>query len=251
MRLFIKCIYTFYILASTSCVSSQLKNSNKNTQVIEYVVQNYPIHGEEFSKPIMTFKDKVWYKDSMAIESVSSLNIASGSKNNSTQSMEVLYYRFSNLRNGSVYEYKNFSDTAKLLREYSYNDTVQVIGGWNFKYLRKWNYNEPPETLQDTLINKIKYKRIGFSWQTQEPRIAYVAICYFRCDKIGTIFNLDPFLSKTVGCPLVKMHSFPTSMKTGLHFTQEIIFLANSFTPKERTVFNKWEKYALSHPVDK
>ncbi len=236
------------LITFTTCMTGNIKHSNNNTQVVEYKSQFYDTVGNGFSKPFMIFKEKIWYKDSMAIESVSSQNIITDTNMKTTEQLIIIHYRFSDLRSRLVYEYKNFSDTAAIIQKYSYDDTIPILGGWNFKWLRKTDYNGTPEALPDTNIDNISYKRIRLSKIT--PDNSYAVICYFRCEQKGTVFNFDPSLSEKVGCPLVKKYYFSLSQK-GKANSSEINFLSNRFTTEELKVFDAWEKNIKQYPVSK
>jgi hypothetical protein len=196
----------------------------------------------------MIFKEKIWYKDSMAIESVNTQSIVSDETNKTTDGVIVTHYRFSDLRKKIVYEYKTFSDTAKIIRKYSYDDSVQILSGWNFKWVRKLDYNGTPGNLTDTIIDKITYKRVRVSTGTQAN--PFEMICYFRCDKKGTIFTLDRAISEMVGCPMVKKYSF-SLLKRGKAASTEVDFLADALTKDELKVFDAWVKNIKKYPVNK
>ncbi len=235
-------------LLFSSCKNSDSKSKSLETPlVIEYVMNIYEPLDSGQLKLSMNRKDKVWYRDSLAIESVSKVHIISD-KTGTRQDLQLLYYRFSDLKKNWAYEYDSFSDTAKLLRKYSYNDTVQVINGWNFKFKRKWDYNGNPEILPDTTVDGVLYKRARLMRGPQtDPNIA---ICFFRCDKNFQIFVLDSFLSEMIGCPFVKgFISSPSKKEVSL--SNEIVFLANEFTPAEQKVFDAWEKNIKKYTIVK
>jgi hypothetical protein len=242
----ISSLFILIIITFTSCASGQPAASVKNIQVVEYITQHYEPAANDLSNPFWSFKDKIWFKDSVAIEEVRQLNIHENAKGIKSQEYAIRHYRFSDLRKGVVYEYKSFSDTATLIWKYAYRDSVQVIGGWGFNYVRHGDGTY--EILSDTVIDDISYKRAKVSRGTKE--LPYIIICYFRCDKKGTIFNLDPFLSDIIGCPLVKIYNF-SPVKKGLHITSEVKFLPDTLTSEELKVFAAWEKYANENPVNK
>ncbi|MEQ1676374.1 MAG: hypothetical protein ABL876_06730 [Chitinophagaceae bacterium] len=230
-----------------ACLSSSPVAKSSSTEVIEFRTQSYDTIGNQFSKPFMVMHQKAWYRDSMAIEEVSSINIISHYKSSRTETVGVMYYRFNDLRNRFVYEYKTFSDTATLIRKYAFSDTVPIAGGWNFRFDRNIDYKGIPDILSDTLIDKISYKRIQFPTGTKE--YPSTSIHYSRCDKKGTVFNTCPLLSKKMdGCPVVKSFTFSLVQK-GPAYSSEVNFLADRFTPEEEKVFNAWQKFARMSPI--
>ena len=240
--------FVLNIIAFTSCVSGRPISSGKNTEVIEYITQHYQPDAKDLSTPFWIFKDKAWFKDSMAIEEIRELNIQEAANGKTTQEYIIRHYRFSDLRKRAVYEYISFSDTATLIRKYSYSDSVQVIGGWGFNYIRHLNYQGIVEKLPDTVIGDKDYKRTIISRYVND--LPYTIICYFRCDKKGTIFNMDPTLSKTIGCPLVKLY-WSSPIKKGLHMSTEVNFLSDTLTVEEIKVFTAWGNNANDNPVIK
>jgi hypothetical protein len=241
----------YYLLISfvifASCVSVKHKNSIKRTEVIQNRFQQFTSASNDLSKPILDFNEKVWYKDSMAIEEVRYQNVVTDSKNNTSVDYPIRNYRFNDLRKRTVYEYKSFSDTAAIIKKYSLDDTsIKLASGWNFKHFRNWGYDNVDKNLSDTVIENVTYKRVQL--RRTMLNFKYIMICYFRCDKKGTIFNLDEGISKITDCPLVKYYHIPLQKK-GLNLFSEIIFSADKFTKEEQKVFDAWKKYANSNPL--
>jgi hypothetical protein len=240
--------FLLIIISITSCVSGKPVASfkGKNIQVFEFITKHYEPAATELSKPFWDFKETIWFADSFAIEEIRQLNILEDSKGITCQSYDIRHYRFSDLRKQAIYEFARFNDTATLIRKYSYGDSVPVVGGWGFNYTRHWDYQGTTEAMPDTAIDNVAYKQAKIFRTVNN--IPYIIFCYFNCDKMGTVFNLDPDLSKTIGCPLVKIY-WSTPQKKGLHMTSELNFLSNSLTKEEQKVFTAWEKYAKENPV--
>lgn len=232
-----------YILIGVFCFLSSCTNKiflfNPKTEVVEYVTKHYKPDSRDLSTPFWEFKERIWVSDSFAIEEVRYINIEEDGYGKEKQSFSILHYRFSNLKKGWIYEYKNFSDTATLIRKYSYSDTIKVVGGWGFNYPRTGLSRENLINIQDTDINNASYKRLIVNRMDKD--IPYTTICYFSCNKKGTIFSLDYSLSKIIGCPLVKIHNF-SPLQKGLHITSEILFIRDYFLENEQKVFNAWKK---------
>lgn len=232
----------------SSCLSGPPPVTGKTMEVIEFTTRHYLPADTVLTNPFWDFTSKIWFKDSFAIEEVRQLNIEEGSKGVTCQSYDVLFYRFNDLRKGFIYEFSQFKDSAKLLRKYSSHDSITSIGGWGFHSIRHWDYQGITERMSDTLINRTLFKRAKIYRSVKD--IPYVIFCYFNCDKNGTVFNMDPDLSKSVGCPLTKIY-WSTPQKKGLHMTSEVKFLADTLTAEESKVFAAWEKFAQKNPVEK
>jgi hypothetical protein len=231
-----------------SCTSGQLVVSDTSAGLIELNIQLYDTVGNQFSKPVLSIKDKVWYKDSIVIEEVHSIKIVSSSSQPATQEIILENYRFNDLRTRMVYEYKHFADSAKITRIYSLDDTTKIYGGWDFKFKRKLEYQGSPEGLSDTIIDQIGYKRVKLKSAIKYN--PFFMICYFRCDRKGTMFDIDPPLSKMIGCPLVKIITF-SPIKQETPSSSEINFLSETLTKEELKIFDAWERNAKNNPVNK
>lgn len=240
--------WVFICIFFISCGGKKASVSEKiRTEVIEYKLYHHNPAGDETSLIFSPSIEKIWYRDSMAIETVSSGHTFID-KNGIREENSILWYRFNDLRSASVFEFKTFTDTARLIRKYSYLDTsIQIISGWNFPYKRKWVYRGDPESMADTVIDNISFKR--FRLHTGSVKMPAIMICYFRCDKKGTIFTHDPYLSQLAdGCPLTHLYYYPV-LKKGLHITADVRFVSDSFTAIEEKVFDAWAKYAKENPV--
>lgn len=236
------------LLIFLKCSTNSVKKTPvKETAVINYITKHFRSDKSETFLPGFVMPEKIWYQDSFAIETVSGLFINSDSKG-TTQEVKVRFYRFSDLRSWSAYEYDSFSDTSKLIRKYKYSDTsIHLNGGWGFNFKRKWVYNDKPEPMSDTIINKVYYKRLRLNRDTGER--ANIAICYFRCDRNDRVFIYDSLLTERMGCPLTRVDNYPVSGR-GVAFSLETDYLTDTFSAPEQRVFNAWLKYAKENPVE-
>ncbi len=83
-------ILTIGFLPLYSCVSNQ---SPAKMEVIEATVQLFENSINEFAVPIMNHKQKVWYKDSMAIEEVSMVFTNTDTANITTHEIVILNFK--------------------------------------------------------------------------------------------------------------------------------------------------------------
>jgi len=216
-------------------------------RVIEVKGQIFDTSGNQFTKSLQSFPFKIWQKDSFVIEEVRVIRMVSNL--NKTETEFVLdRYRFNDLRKRQVYEYLHFSDTAKSIKKYSLDGEIKVIGSWNFQNKRRFDYKGKPENLPDTTIDGIKYQRLRLN--IDKIKNVFLVDCYFQCDRNENFFTLDAELSKTIGCPLVKVFSY-SPMKNDQPSSNELKFLADTLNDEELKVFAAWEKYARDHPVSK
>ena len=234
----------FILVIAFSC--SSVRNGVADIEVINFETIIYDLSQDSSIVPALTIQQKVWRKDSLAIEEVKSLKIVSDDKG--TRQTTVLEgFRFNNLRSKTVYEYKTFSDTATLSRKYFLDDSsVSIQGGWNFRFKRNVEFSKSPEHLNDTLIDRVIFKRLRVYVKNSKIFMD----CYFRCDKKNTFFTHDLLLSKKVGCPLVKFLTYSPIRKNPGQ-SAEISFLSDSLTNEELKVFDAWEKNLKKYPVNK
>ena len=237
------------ILVWCLVVPRDLQVERSSQGLAEFVIKIYDSTPTNIAKPIETMVVNIWYKDSVAIEENSMMRFKSDSRNGTRRWIEILNYRFNDLRDSVIYVYRNFSDTARLISKYAFDDTsIKKVGGWGFNQIRKMNYAGDPQPLSDTTIEEINYKRLRV--YTERDNVRYKATEYFRCDKRNSIFTFDPYLSKKVGCPCVK---FINQMPDDSHgaLVTEVNFLRDSLTTEELRVFNSWEQYAKENPLRK
>lgn len=222
----------FFILTScnsqrhlTHCevINSYLKFYNKETKTYEASSIYWPIN-------------KIWYSNNFGIEETWGINIRQDTNGTEYRKVELMYYTAIDFRNRIAYSFSSFSDTARILDSYSFKDTTAIRGGWNFREPRSWPRQGAPVFIADTIIDNVVYKRIKMIKETTEW------IGYLRCDKEGTVFMYDIDLSKSLGCPIVRVDQVPTDQDEFRAVSSTIEFLADKLTPEEQKVFRVWRK---------
>ena len=190
---------------------------------------------------------RIWYKDSLAIEEITYLYISKDSLGREIRTLKTDHYTFVDLRSRSFYDYSTFSDTAKFVKKYTQPDSVTIFGGWNFYASRIIPVTEPPKDISDTIIEGINYQRVKFI-NRREGVSNPVLIAYLRCDKKGTLFQIDKEFGDKKGCPIVRYEELPTD-KNPFANAGEILFVADTLSQEELKVFAAWEKNAKDNPV--
>jgi hypothetical protein len=215
--------------------------------VVEFVIKLVDPSAPANAEPLWTVPVKIWYNDSMAIEEVATLHFITDSKNNTTQRIDINSYRFVDLRKRSIYVYKSFSDTAAIIKKYSFDDkTAETGGGWQFNTKKDSDYIGEHERLTDTTIADVKYSRIKLKRKWNE--LFFFSTLFFRCDILKSPFTFYSQLSQQIGCPAVKFLSeYPNHKKFST--LEEINFLRNQFTPDEMNVFSVWARNAADQPL--
>jgi hypothetical protein len=222
--------------------AQQTRNTAATSGLVEYTSKMLDTIWTDSTKPVWAVPVKIWYLDSMAIEENASLNFITDSNNKTTIRIDILNYRFNDFRNKTIYVYGSFSDTATMIKKYSFNDTtVRIVGGWGFNHKREHDYIEGPQSMTDTTIEKVTYQRIRLK-REREGHIYFTQL-YFRCDSPTSLFTFDTRLSNKTGCPCVKFYS-EFSNNRNVYSLREIEFIRDSLTNNELNVFKVWEQNA-------
>lgn len=192
---------------------------------------------------------KMWYKDSMVIQEAHHIYQNEDEYHNITWSVVVEKYKFADLRTREIYEYYTFSDTSKLIKRCTPEDTGCTRETWVF-WTEKHGFmpNDKPESMNDTLIGGVKYQRVRFTKKvdTEKGKVEYSIIGFLRCDLKNAILMYDKPFSKKMGCALVRFedHYFPPVYPSDYG---ECEYLSQKLTQEELKVFNSWEKNAKTY----
>ena len=218
----------------------QADSTQAFTGVVEFSIKLVNPKAPVNSRPVWSVPVKIWYRDSLAIEEVATLQSFTDSKNNTKTTIAVKNYRFVDLKKRLIYVYDNFSDTATMLKRYSFTDTtVETVGGWQFNTKKDSDYVGEPEKIADTTIDGQIYKRLKLTRRL--TGVDFYSTLFFNCNARRSPFLFYPALSKQIGCPAVKFLSeYPNHGK--LSTIEEIKFLRSEFTPVELRVFQSWAK---------
>ena len=229
-----------YNLTSCGC-----QNKGISFGIVRVKIQIFDTITTPLLKPLLATDYRIWYKDSLVIEEIKLIRFMTDTAGKKSTDVTVTHYTFVDLKSKSFYDYKNFSDSAGMVKKYSQPDSIPVNGGWNFYFKRDVEYIGSPQIVDDTIMSEIRYKRVKFN--TQKGKNVYISIGYFRCDKIGSMFKFDYSYSDKMGCPLVKIDEFPVTK--GNRMGAEIDFISDTLSEKELKVFDSWEKNEKKYPV--
>lgn len=185
---------------------------------------------------------KIWYKDSMVIEEISGIYIKTDTAGQEWRKVEVLHYTFIDLRSRSFYDYITFSDTARIIKQYTQPDSLGVPGGSFFYVPRDLTITEPVQVFTDTVIENIIYKRIKFSNGNRS------SIGYLQCDRKGTLFQFYKLYGEKVGCPMVRIDDLSTP-ESPISTSSQVDFVIDHLTQEELKVFSAWERNAKRNPI--
>ena len=238
--------FLFFVFLIIACRS---QNNFKNGGVIEHRVRIYDSTRQGYLNEFIAPDMKIWYKDNLVIEEIKTVKITDTSEG-ITKEVNVAYYLFIDTKSKVFYNYSSFSDTAKILNKYSQADTMEIpgLGGWRFYASHDLNAIESPRFLADTTINYIVYKRVQLIVKGKNTLTTVIG--YLRCDKKGTMFQIDKNFSKKMGCPMVRV-DYLASPQDPLSVSTEIVFINDSLSKAELKVFEAWEKNMKKYPVSK
>lgn len=247
MKFIIAALGIIFFLAK-SCIIGQNMKKGHDVEVIDRSFRMYAHEDTLLRRPFWPTTERIWFKDSFAIEQVRQIKIDEDGKGRQTTTYPVLLYRFTNLRTAEVYEYKSFSDTASLIRKYIYSDSVKSTGGWGFYLYRGLSDSTSIRYLPDTVINGTKYGHAFFT--RRMSGIDYNIDGWFLTEKRATHFSLDQASYRTTGIPMVGYHLYPQGPR-GLNAISEVTFIADELTALEEKIFTTWVMYAIRYPVKK
>lgn len=189
--------------------------------------------------------DNVWYQDSVGITQISIIrSIQDDTKD--TVFPETVGYRFVDMRKKWAYEYKSLSDTAQITKKYAKADSASNIGGWNF-YRRSSIKFDSLQFVNDTSINGITYLKHRYVQYFQGRKL--VSEILSRCDKKGSLFQLDVGVSNATGCPMVKGSELTPDGRF-IVSSSDIEFISKEIPDSVQKVFAAWKRNVSKHPVE-
>jgi hypothetical protein len=238
-------ITTAILFNLASCISMGQIDKPDKAEIVQLKTNFYNLDG----KPRFTDIMKIWYKDSVAIEKINRTNIVTDTANITTISYTVLLYRYVDLRSKTLYDYENFSDTAKIINKAVLPDLAMKDHGWSFYSNKISQIQGIPESISDTIIDNITYKRAKFNFLHDDPGKGFM-IGYFRCDGKGTMFSLEKSYSRKLNCTMTKFFDFRYGKKVP-YASKEVDFISDTLTKEDLNVFESWEKNEKKYPVFK
>lgn len=210
--------------------------------VLNLKTEFYDSNGE----PTILMPTKTWYQDSAAIEEVVIISRATDTAGRTTVSYPIESYKYIDLKNKYWAEYKTFSDTARITRSGVLSDSLFIGHGWAF-HINGLQMKSEPEVLADTVIGMVKYMRIKFEKLKSKRTDTYV-IGYLRYDNKCKLFSLEKKFSSKVNCTMTRYDDFREGSLKPFAST-ELEFLSDTLSENELKIFDAWERYARSNPV--
>jgi hypothetical protein len=239
-RFFITLIFLF--ITSTLCLS-QRKNKDNGVLVLKSRV--YDTLTNSFI-PQKYWRDiKLWFYDSTVIQEGSLIEITEKNGIESVQS-KVTHYTYIDLRRMVTYNYKHFSDTAICYGFSSLNDSLSISNGWDFLSKKQIISSENRQSLPDTVLDRIRFKRYTSSAMMLNNNLGEVRVTntlYMSCNKkFNPLFSFERPFNETINCPVVKSSFIDHFFK--VHIFKELDYLPRRLNKEELKVFEQWKKNA-------
>lgn len=198
----------------------------------------------------VTYTDilKIWYRDSSVIEEINRIGTITNGSGVTRTEYTLILYRYIELKSKTLYDYKSFSDTAKIIHKAILPDSMMLDYGWTFYSDKIIKIKGEPEALTDTTIDNLNYKRAKFSFERHDPKKNFL-IGYLRCDRKEILFSLEKRYSRESNCTMVKFFDFKVGRERP-YASQEVDFISDMLTSEETKVFDAWERNAKQNPMD-
>lgn len=228
-----------FVFAFIGCIA-QTKRSHMGVVSVGFRLY------KQVATPSFRQNHKVWFKDNWVIKEVKVTKFKTDENDKQTVEEAVQYYLFANLDSNFFYEYGTFSDTASLKRKFFENETTKVTDATELYFKKNIDYTGVPESLNDTIVEDIVYKRIKFRTKLGEDDVFTIA--YFRCDIENPLYVVNRYSG--LNCPIVKVYDYPPDFSRPIE-SLEVKYLSDTLTAEEIKVFNAWERNEKNNPVKK
>lgn len=192
----------------------------------------------------------ILFKDSLIIEEVMGMNLSTNEFGVKTIEIYPERYTFINMRNKSIYEFSNFSDTAKLIDSYTEKNSKGKFNWLFYKYSDSVNFNEISK-LTDTVMDSKNYSRFIISnSQIQNKKLDYTILTryYTDCNEKDIFLTLHKRISENTKCAVLQSDVIYVDAKILYH--HNLVKKATTLSSEELKVFDAWEKYSYKHPVE-
>ncbi len=237
------CIISFISssLIFLSCSSS--KSQEIKQGIIQQKTQFYNTNGEV----TFTHYIKLFFKDSVSVQEIRGVTTITDTANKKTVTYPLLFCRYIDLRSKALYDYETFSDTASIIHKAILPDSLMLDGGWSFYSEKAPIIQGTPETIPDTVINNINYKRAKFIFSWTDPKKTYL-IGHFICDGRGDMFSLEKAYSRRQNCILVSFFDYKVNSVKPFA-SVELSFLSSILSKEELKILDTWERNAKNNPI--
>jgi hypothetical protein len=220
----------------------------KNCGLIALKLREYSKDSAKYIR-LPQFRDRTsWYKDSFVIQEVNYIFQESDGHGNYNFTVTVDRYKFIDLRTRDIFEYKNFSDTARIIKKCAPGDSSCIRECWRFWDNPDLMQQGTLKKISDTTLDGITYKRVENKQivQTEKGELEFYQIGYFRSDLKNPLFKFNIPVSNRLGYPMVRYDAFFVPDAYPLQYV-ELEYFPRKLTPEELKVFAAWERNAKNY----
>jgi hypothetical protein len=234
-----------YLLATILLSGCYSKKQIYNSGIVVYKQRIRSLESSEEHTLDFARDARILFRNNFVIEERSAASFETDSTGKTTVKTSIDRYTFINLLTKEHYVYRNFSDTAIPIRNFSHPDSIKADGGWDFFNLKKAIFDTGGTRISDSIMKGVRYKRIikdtAYTSNSAKDTVRHIA--YLRCDKKNTFIYLQKQLSELHGCPTVRTDWI--NLKTKAIASFEIEFVSDKINSEENKVFDAWERKAI------
>lgn len=239
-------IFFSALLFLTRCTVAKMANSNKEGVVLItttfYNTLREPFDSSSNSKLLL----RKWFKDGFLIEEVRVWQINKDLQGHTTNQFALKGFVFKDIKRGRAYEFLHFSDSAKPVLSFDIKDSVKLVGGTIYRPASTQPFfsTKLPYSLPDTVINQIRFKRLGQTVLLDEMNTC-TDVYYLRSD-LGdfflNLFNINNEINNASPWKAVKVIRKPSLESEKLVIAYEISEISSQLSSEENRVFEAWKK---------
>lgn len=202
-------------------------------------------YSQESGKVVDSVYFRIWWDGNQSIQQVPLILFEEDSAGNRKDTVLIDHYSFLDSKKNVCYNYKQFSDTAKILKAYSNIDSVDIGGGWNYLTKQRLRFDKAFRQ-GDTIINGENLQRLSAHRSEGKNHIDF--FMYMNCDmELGNV-RLYKHLSDSIGCTIVRNDTY---VNDKIYTSKQLLFVSDKLTADEIKVFEAWSKNVNQTPCKK
>lgn len=210
---------------------------------IQFITRLYDTAGNQRASDTIT----IYYRDSTLIQHITAAVTTLDFNGAATVSHPTLFCRYLDLRQNAEYDYKTFTDTATLISKSVLSANAIKQYGWPFNTEEALAITGEPESITDTTMEGVYYKRFRFTLANHNPRTEY-SIGYFNCIVGHTMLSIEKTFSRKIDCNLVKLYDYAAGIGQP-YGSMEMKPVTDELSAGVTKIFDAWQQRAKIEPV--
>lgn len=233
------CLYFLLIFSLIACIPN--KKISQGSVLAVTLLRN-PANNEFVSTESYFPDTRFLFYGDYAVEEVKGILIKEDSNGHETRWLSQEPYIFTNRKKHSYYRFSGFSDTARILYQFTDADTIMFGVPWPFETKQYAVEIDKLETMADTLMSTVVYKRV----RTKRKYLAGTdtafenVTLYLQCSKLQPLLIWNQQIVDKYGCFLVRVD--------GEYMRMEIVTESRQLTPAQVKVIRAWIKKTKKYP---